>query len=144
MVPLNVPVIRYAETEHDVTAIHQFLLEHAKAATRCEVDFRKSLFEVLRVCNDEVAIMCFLNGELVGTLGMMEVTWWYGPGAFLTDRWHFCKPEHYNGPVNTAIMDEARKIASEAGLEFIHQGKIRGEKGGVVRMTPRVYVPDRA
>lgn len=138
------PVIRYAETDADAIAIHKFLLDYAKPAMLCPVNHGKSAREVWRVCNENVGIMCFYNGELVGTLGLIDPTWWYGDATFLTDRWHFVKPEFFNGPVNAAILDEARKIAALAGIKFIHQGKIRGEKQGVLRMTPRCYSPESA
>ena len=144
MVPLNVPVIRYAKTEQDMTAIHQFLLQYAKPALRCEVDFVKSLREVMRVCSENVGIMCFVNGELVGTFGVIDATWWYGDGTFLTDRWDFTKPEFYNRGIGDLMLDEAKKIADAAGIELIHQGKIRGEKRGVPRMMPRVHLPESA
>lgn len=125
-------------------AIHQFLLEYAKPALLCPVNHGKSAREVWRVCNENVGIMVFMGGELVGVLGLMEAEWWYGDDTFLTDRWHFVKPEFYHGPVNAALLDEAKKIAAAAGRNFIHQGKIRGEKGGVTRMTPRLYRPESA
>ena len=138
------PVIRYAESDQDVVAIHQFLLKYATPALRCPVNHAKSAREVWRVCNENVGIMCFVNGELVGTLGMMDAMWWYGDGAFLTDRWDFTKPEFYNQGIGDLMLDEAKKIADAAGLEFIHQGKIRGEKRGVPRMMPRVHLPESA
>lgn len=145
IVPVSdTPFIRYAETDADVIMIHQFLLEYAKPAMLCPVNHGKSAREVWRVCNENVGIMVFFNGELVGSLGLMEAVWWYGDDSFLTDRWHFVKPEHFHGPVNAALLDEAKKIASVSGKTFIHQGKIRGEKGGIQRMTPRISLPESA
>lgn len=138
------PFIRYAETEDDAIMIHKFLLEYAKPAMLCPVNHGKSAREVWRVCTQNVGIMVFIGGELVGTLGLMEATWWYGDDNFLTDRWHFVKPEHFHGPAGIALLDEAKKIASAAGRLFIHQGKIRGEKHGITRMTPRLYLPESA
>jgi hypothetical protein len=46
----------------------------------------------------------------------------------LTDRWHFVLPEFMHASRPTVLMAEAKAIAAAAGLEFIHQGKIRGEK----------------
>lgn len=145
IVPVSTaPFIRYAETDQDTIMIHQFLLEHAKPAMLCPVNHGKSAREVWRVCTENVGIMVFLGGELVGTLGLMEAIWWYGDDGFLTDRWHFVKPEHFHGPAGVALLDEAKKIAAAAGRIFIHQGKIRGEKHGVTRMTPRLYTPESA
>lgn len=131
--------IRYAETDDDVIAIHRFLLVVADPVLRCEVDAVKSLLEVIRVAKEDVAIMAMHNDILVGTMGLMKATWWYGNGDFLTDRWHFVLPAFANTPTSRALMDEAIKIAGIAGLEFIHNGKVRPPKNGVLRLTPRAY-----
>lgn len=137
--------IRYAASDEDVVAIHGFLLDIARPAMRCRVDHRKSAQEVWRVVNEEVALMGFHNGELVGTLGVVAPTWWYGDGLFMTDRWHFLRPEHQHGPINAMLLDEAVKIARAAGLEFIHQGKIRTLKDrGMNLMMPRVLTGESA
>lgn len=145
VVPVSTePFVRYAEGDQDVIAIHKFLLQYAKDAMLCPVDHGKSAREVWRVCNENVGLMAFCGGELVGSLGLMEATWWYGDGSFLTDRWHFVRPDFFHTGVNRMIEDEAKKIASAAGLQFIHQGKIRGEKSGILRMRPRIYLPESA
>lgn len=132
-------IIRYAETDDDVIAIHRFLLVVARPAMRCPVDPKESLIEIIRVTKEDVALMAIKGGLLVGTMGLIDPAWWYNPEyRFLADRWHFVLPEHQHGPVNAALMDEARKIAADAGLEFIHQGKIR-EKAGQKLMFPRSY-----
>ena len=136
--------IRYAATEQDVTAIHRFLLVIAAPAMRCPVDVVKSLQEVIRVVRDEAAIMLMRGDMLVGTMGVIRPTWWYGNGDFLTDRWHFCLPNVMNTPDAALLLDEARAIAGIAGLDFIHQGKIRAAKNGVSLMMPRAYPPNLA
>lgn len=142
MVPLapreDTSVIRYAESDDDAIAIHRFLCVIAQPAMRCAHNFQKSATEVWRVCQEEVGLMAIHNGVLVGTMGIIAPTWWYGDGNFMTDRWHFMLPEHQNGPLNTLLIDEAKQIATLAGCEFIHQGKIRGPRNGMSLMMPRV------
>jgi hypothetical protein len=112
----------------------------AQAAMRCPVNAVKSLHEIIRVAKFEAAIMVLHDGMLVGTMGVIKPTWWYGDGAFLTDRWHFVLPDFMHSEAASVLFAEAKAIAAAAGLEFIHQGKIRGEKGGVLRMRPTVYL----
>jgi hypothetical protein len=131
--------IRYASTDEDVCNIHRFLLIVARPAMRCPVNPIKSLNEIIRVAKYEVALMVIHNGVMVGTLGLIKPQWWYGDGEFLTDRWHFVLPSFDNTPTAAALLDEAKAIAGLAGLEFIHQGKIRKARNGVVRMMPRAY-----
>lgn len=135
-------IIRYAETDDDVIAIHRFLLVVAQPAMRCPVDVEASLLEVIRVAKEEVAIMAIKDGLLVGTMGLIRPNWWYNPKfSFLADRWHFVLPEHMHGLANKLLIEEARKIAGMADLEFIHQGKIR-VKSGQVLMMPHAYLPE--
>lgn len=148
MVALTAPleespvIIRYAETDDDVIAMHRFLLVVAQPAMRCPVDPEASLLEMIRVTKEEVAIMAIKDGMLIGTMGLIRPSWWYGPKhSFLCDRWHFVLPEHHHGLANKLLIEEARKIAAMAGLEFIHQGKIR-EKGGALLMMPTAYPPE--
>lgn len=135
-------IIRYAATDEDVVAIHQFLLVVAQPAMRCPVDVEQSLMEIIRVVKDEVAIMAIKDGHLIGTMGLIRASWWYNPAcAFLADRWHFVLPEHMHGLANKLLIEEARKIAGMADLEFIHQGKIR-VKNGQALMMPHAYLPE--
>jgi hypothetical protein len=135
-------IIRYAETDDDVIAIHRFLLVVAEPAMRCPVDAKDSLLEIIRVAKDEVALMAIKGGMLVGTLGLIAPTWWYNTKCrFMADRWHFVLPEYRHGEVDRALMAEVLKIASQAGLEFIDQGKIR-ERNGAKLLMPRAYPPE--
>jgi hypothetical protein len=136
--------IRYAETDDDVIAIHQFLLIVARPQMRAPVDPIASLEEIIRVTRDEVAIMAIKDGHLVGTLGLIHVPWWYAPDHdFMVDRWHFVLPQFQNGDVNRMLESEAQSIADEAGIEFINQGKIR-EKRGKLMIFPRTTDKQRA
>lgn len=123
-------------------AIHRFLLVVAQPAMRCPVDVVKSLEEIIRVTKYEAALMLMRGDVLIGTMGIMKAGWWYGGGEFLTDRWHFVLPALTNSPEAAMLLAEAAEIARTAGIEFIHQGKIRPAKNGVARMTPRAYSPE--
>ena len=84
-----------------------------------------------------------MHGDtLVGTMGIIKPSWWYGDADFLTDRWHFVLPAFMHTPTAELLMTEARSIGKLAGLEFIHNGKLRAGKDGVVRRMPRVYSPE--
>lgn len=131
------PIIRYAETDQDVIAIHRFLLVVAMPMARGPVDAVKSLEEVIRVVKFEAALMAIEDGVLVGTMGIVKQSWWYGPGSFMTERWHFVIPGKEHSPAAKMMLDEALAIAREAGIEFIHQGRIRPQKRGLTVMMPR-------
>lgn len=132
------PDVRYAETDQDACLIHAFLLTVAKPALRCEVNFLKSLEEVARVVRHEAALMAFDGEILIGTMGLIRPSWWYGDSVFLTDRWHFVLPDYDGSPAAAALFQEAEMIARGAGLEFVHQGRMRERRPGVYFMWPRV------
>lgn len=136
--------IRYAETDEELCAIHRFLMIVAQqaGALRCPVDIYDSLSEITRVAKEDAAIMVLHNGVLVGTMGLMKAKWWYGKGFFMTDRWHFVLPAFMHTPTAKALMDDAKEIARIAGLEFVHNGKLRETKDGVLRLIPRVHLPE--
>lgn len=82
--------------------------------------------------------MLFDGEVLVGTMGLVRPTWWYGDGEFLTDRWHFVLPDYDGTAGSQMLLDEAIEIARGAGLEFFHQGRARERRPGVYFMWPRV------
>lgn len=113
----------------------------ATPVLRCPVNVEKSLLEIVRIAKEDAAIMVLHNGVMVGTMGLMKATWWYGNGEFLTDRWHFVLPAFTHTPTAAALMDDAKEIARIAGLQFVHNGKLRPEKDGVSRLMPRAHLP---
>lgn len=113
----------------------------AKPALQGEVNVVKSLNEIIRVAKFEAAIMVMHNDIMVGTMGLIRPTWWYSDADFITDRWHFVLPAFMHTPTADALMIEAKEIARLAGLKFLHNGKIREGKDGVLRLTPRIYPP---
>ena len=136
-------VIEYATTFEQSIIIHRFLLVElaAEIEKRCPVNAEKSLNEVWRVCKDEVAIIALKNGCLIGTMGIMRPTWWFGDADFLTDRWEAILPEFRHEGLQELLIDEVKKIADVVGLKFIHQGKIRDMKNGTSLLFPRMYTP---
>ena len=120
--------------------MHRFFLVVAAPHFRCPVDPVKSLEEMIRLVDEGHAVlMAIVDGRLVGTMGLMKATWWYGAGEFLTDRWHFALDDPRSAAASKALMEEAKAISALSGLEFIHQGKIRPARDGVTLMMPRVY-----
>lgn len=121
-------------------AIHRFLLVVAQPVLLGPVDPVKSLVEVIRITKEGASIMALIDGYLVGTMGLMQMTWWYGPGTALVDRWNFCLPACRNGTVGQALDDEAMSIAAQSGLNYINQGKIR-QRHARYQMFPRLIPP---
>lgn len=144
LVPAVEPEIRYASTDEEICAIHRFLMVVAEqaGALRCPINVEKSLLEIIRVAKFEAAIMVMHGEMMIGTMGIIQPRWWYGDADFLTDRWHFVLPAFMHTPSAELLMIEAKSIGKLAGLEFIHNGKLRTGKDGVLRRMPKVYLAD--
>lgn len=133
--------IRFANNDPEVVAIHRFLLVVAAPHLWGSIAVEKSLAEIIRVAKHEAAIMAIVDGNLVGTMGIIKAVWWYGDDEFLTDRWNFVLPQFHHTEVEVALKREAMNLANQAGLRFINQGKLREMKDGTGLMFPRVYTP---
>jgi len=86
--------------------------------------------------------MAIVGDNLVGTLGIIKVGWWYGtPGkdCFMTERWDFVLPQYHHSGVTEKMWQTAGAIADEAGLELFNMGKPRERKGKLF-FLPRVVV----
>src|SRR5258708_35548 len=65
-------IIRPAMTDDDVIQIHRFLLIVAVPQMRCAPDIEQSLMEIIRVTKYEAALIAVLDGNMVGTMGIMK------------------------------------------------------------------------
>jgi len=112
----NSIVVRYAESDDDVIAIHRFLCVVAAPGLPGPIDGQDSAREVWRVVTHEVALMAIADGRLVGTLGLVRAPfWWNNKLAFLANRWFFALPGSHAGK---PLLKEARAIARESELEL--------------------------
>lgn len=109
-------VIRYAETDADVIAIHGFLCVVAGPTLPGPIDAKDSATEVWRVVTRDVALMAMRGDTLVGTFGLVNPSfWWNEKIKFLANRWLFALPGHGAGK---ALLKEGIAIATASGLEL--------------------------
>jgi GNAT superfamily N-acetyltransferase len=103
----------------------------------CPIDPAKSLAEVRRVVFDRdygFAYLALDGDRLVGTLGAIFVSWWYGADHFFTDRWFFTLPAHrWAGP---RLLAEADAIARAVGVPLIVNLKQRRTTAAVTFVKP--------
>ncbi len=124
--PLNPDdlAIRYAGPD-DVKRIHTFLCLVSRPVLLGPIDAVKSWVEIDRICksNHDFALIAEIRGELVGTLGVVNWSWWYSNAEFMTDRWFFVYPALANQGVGTALLAEAALIAAAVNRTLIINGK---------------------
>jgi GNAT superfamily N-acetyltransferase len=135
--PGNARLIRPAQSEDDAGAIHRFLCAVAPPVLHCPVDHAKSLAEVRRVVLDRdygFAYLALEGDRLVGTIGAIFVSWWYGEDHFFTDRWFFTLPgQRWAGP---RLLAEADAIARAVGVPLIVNLKQRRTTAAVTFVQP--------
>jgi hypothetical protein len=108
--------IRYAQTDADVIAIHQFLCVVAGPSLPGAIDAKDSATEVWRIVNHDVALMAMKDDVLVGTLGLISPAfWWNTKIKFLANRWFFALP---GSRAAKPLLKEARAIAAASELEL--------------------------
>ena len=137
-------LIRLAETDEDARAIHRFLCAVAGPVLHCPIDRAKSLAEVRRVVLDRDYGFAYLALEgtgagqrLVGTIGAIFVSWWYGADHFFTDRWFFALPGcRWAGP---RLLAEADAVARAVGVPLIVNLKQRRTTAATPFVQPVLY-----
>ena len=110
----------------------------------CPIDAEKSLAEVRRVVADRdygFAYLARAGNEIVGTIGAIFVSWWYGDDHFFTDRWFFALPAHrWAGP---RLLAEADAIARAVGVPLIVNLKQRRTTAAVTFVKPALLGDSR-
>jgi hypothetical protein len=131
-------VIRYAATDEDVVAIHQFLCVVAGPTLPGPIDPKDSSIEVWRVVNHDVALMAMRGDLLVGTLGLIRPKFWWGKVWFLANRWFFVLTPKTG--IGKPLLKEGIAIAKASDLEL----HIYDENGGrlkVFNKSEKRHVP---
>lgn len=134
--------IRYGETDADTLAIHRFLCLVAGPLLDAPIDAEDSVNEVDRVLHQDAAIMAEINGELVGSLGLIRAPFWYNRKAlFLTNRWFFIFPQLQHAGVGARLLAEAGVIAANASLTIIIYRHTRKRDSGIAFTRPLTIEP---
>ena len=108
--------IRYAETDADVIAIHQFLVIVAGPDLPGPIDAHDSAVGVWQSATYDVALMAMKDDKLVGTLGLCQNSfWWNTKIRFLANRFFFTLPESHAA---RPLLKEGIAIAKASNLEF--------------------------
>jgi len=135
----RIRLIRPAESEEDAILIFRFLCAMATPVLHCPIDPAKSFAEIRRVVGDRdygFAYLALENGMLVGTLGAIFVSWWYGEDHFFADRWFFTlKAARWAGP---RLLAEGDAIARDVGVPLIVNLKQRRTTAAVTFMQPEL------
>lgn len=98
------------------------------------IDARKAVTEVGRIVMDpyrtdgpdpdSFAIVAEINGELVGTIGVTKMGFWWGDYEAMTNRWFHTWPALANKGVGPALLAEAAAMCEQIGFDLVISGKL--------------------
>jgi GNAT superfamily N-acetyltransferase len=113
------PVIRIAQSEDDIVAIHRFMIAHAAAEmAEAEVDTLIYWRTIQDTVTQGAGLMAMIDGEIAGYLGLWKSQYDYSKASFLHDRGFYVLPRHRGGAVGAALLRDAKAIADDAGLSL--------------------------
>jgi len=110
------PLIRLAQTDDDIVAIHRFMIAHAAAEmAEAKVDALIYMQTIHDTVKEGAGLIAMIDGAIAGYLGLWKSRYDYSKACFLHDRGFYVLPAH-RGAVGAALLQEARAIAQEGGL----------------------------
>ncbi len=91
------------------------LAEHAEVSYE-PMDPQKTAESCFRTLEQGMTLIARdAGGNPIGTLGIVELTYWYSRGSYLQDVWLYVVPEHRGGSVLRALMSRAKSFADARG-----------------------------
>jgi len=132
-------LIRAAGTDADMRAIFDLVSLNA-IDEMAEAPFDPETFvrTLQRTMDEGVALMAIIDGHLVGWLGVVSRQYSYSKASFLIDTMFWVLPQHRDGDVWWALLQEARGIADAAGMKFKLVINNPSRKRGVVKARAEI------
>jgi GNAT superfamily N-acetyltransferase len=131
-------LIREPESEADLVALHLLMLMRGEEFARVPINPVKVMERLVTAreqSENNRVLMAVHNCHLVGYLCIERAEHWYSDAPFLTDWGFYVLPQHRNGNVGPALLQEARLIAEQKGLPlFITINNPSRRRGGRTSM----------
>jgi len=126
--------LRFPKGDDDIIKIFRFLVLVAGPTLLGPVSPLKAVTEVGRIVMDpyrqdgpdpdSFAIVAEINGELVGTIGVTKIGFWWGDYECMTNRWCHIFPALANTGIGSALVAEAHAMCEQIGLDLVISGKL--------------------
>jgi hypothetical protein len=108
--------IDYAKTDKECLEVHQFLCIVARPHLVVPLDAVDSIKGILDTRNCGAIINARLDGHMVGTLGIIPMTFWYNTKEeFIGNRFFFALPNLKHMAIGAKLLAEAAAIGFKAG-----------------------------
>tara|TARA_R110000822_G_scaffold92983_7_gene214279 strand:+ start:1272 stop:1760 length:489 start_codon:yes stop_codon:yes gene_type:complete len=88
-----------------------FILPMAREVAQAPVDDEKAFIAACSVIEQGHTFVAWDEGEIIGSLGLVKVAYWYGDGesSFLLDRWLYVRPDRRFGSVGVKLLRAGRE-----------------------------------
>ena len=109
---------RYAESDDDAKMLAEFfMIDIWKEVGRAPMNPDKMFKAIYQCVQDKGAAMIFDGDDLIGSIGMIEVLFWYSDEPQFCELWAYVKPEMRGYPATArAVFSAARKITFARGF----------------------------
>ena len=113
-------LIEYAKTDQECLDVHLFLCVVSQPHLMAPIDPEDSIKGVLDVRDNGFILTVKKDGNLVGSLGLTEMSWWFNTKMnFLTNRWFFIAPQLRHSGIGVLLENEAMVIGEELDLPVL-------------------------
>jgi hypothetical protein len=107
--------VRPAEGEGDYRAIFALLMHQWQEVGRASLNPTKAGQYIYRVMTQGAVYVVERNGEIVASVGLSLIDFWYSEQKFWTEEWLFIAPDHRDGSVLRAIFSELKTLGEQTG-----------------------------
>lgn len=108
-------------SDQDAVEIHKLLMmmgQEAAVATVDPIIVMEDIYALINHPNQGAFLMATRNGQAVGVMGLENTRYRYSREYCIRECYLFIHPDHRNGDVLGALLQEARAIADLAGMEL--------------------------
>lgn len=106
---------RAGTDERAFTEVFDLLLALHKEGGYAPLDAGRAAENCYRVMSEGRCFVARLGDEVIGTIAMVEMPFWYSGHTFLQDAWVYVKPKHRKKTVGVKLMRAVREDAEASG-----------------------------
>ena len=103
----------------DEDVIFFLLMGMAAENTKHPVNVQKTIGKIQEVLSNGYAAMAEIDGQVVGSLAVLQQEPWWSNARFLGDAWFYVRPEHRVSRAAVMLKKAAFDFADSVGMELV-------------------------
>lgn len=112
---------RLASSDDDAKAIAPLILiDMYREVGRGKLNPDKAFYAIYACINDGKAAMIFDDDTLIGSLGLVEMDFWYSDELQLVEQWAYIHPPYRDGKAMRCMFEAAQEIAVKSGSDQVN------------------------